>query len=256
MEQIVKPFDENLNKWLRTTYLHSLQRPVSYDGGKTSRPRVRNHLLWSNIQPAEKTVNILEQVKNPGQNIWVWSDLHFGHTNIIKFSDRPYANAQEMDEKLMLNFNTLVKPDDISIWVGDVSFRGPFETNKIIHRLNGYKILIVGNHDFEKKKGVRKMPFDEVHIVYNLTVGETKVAFTHYPMDNLPDGWVNVHGHVHVAGHHADEVQSTSHFNVNCEFHDYKPINLDTVVKKVVELDALYREGKGKRTEIDYTEYD
>lgn len=256
MEQIIKPFDETLNKWLRDKYLQSLMTPVSYDGGITSRPRVRHYKLWEAIPPAEKPVNILEHVKNPGQDIWIWSDLHFGHKNIIRFSNRPFPDIPTMDEMLIKNFNDLVKPDDISIWVGDVSFRPYTETAKILYRLNGYKILIVGNHDFEKKKGVRKMPFDEVHIVYNLTVGETLVAFTHYPIDNLSDKWVNVHGHVHIGGHHADEVPSTSHINVNCEFHDYKPLNLDTLVKKVVELDTLYKEGKGKRAQIDYTEYD
>lgn len=256
METIVKPFDEKLNKWLRDKYLQSLMTPVSYDGGITSRPRVRHYKLWEAIPSAEKPVDILEAVKNPGQDIWFWSDLHFGHTNIIKFSDRPYASTQEMDEKLIINHNALVKPEDVVIWVGDVSFRNPSETAKILYRLNGYKILIVGNHDFEKKKGVRKMPFDEVHIVYNMTIGGTLVAFTHYPMDNLVDGWVNVHGHVHIHGHHAEEVPSTSHFNVNCEFHDYKPLNLDALIKKVGELDSLYKQGKGKRTQIDYTEYD
>jgi calcineurin-like phosphoesterase family protein len=253
---LLQPFDEKINSQLRTAYLQSISRPVSYDGGKTSRPRVRHFKLWEAIEPCKNPIDIISTVKVPEQNIWIWSDLHFGHNNIIKFSDRPYKDVLEMDEMLIQNFNNLVGPDDISIWVGDVSFRAAEQTRKIIYRLAGYKILVVGNHDFEKKKGLRHMAFDEVHIVYNLKIDDTHVAFTHYPMDNLPDSWVNIHGHVHKHGHHADEVKSTSHVNVNCEFIDYKPINLGTLIGEINNIVELKKQGVIKRAKIDYTEYD
>lgn len=251
----LKGFNEKLNEWLRRTYLKSLARPVSYDNGATIRPRVRHIKMWESLIPFKDPIDILTQVKTPRQDIWFWSDLHFGHKNIISFSDRPFVDIPTMDETLIQNFNRLVKPDDISIWVGDVSFKNIDESKALINRLNGYKILVLGNHDFNKKK-VKYMGFDEVHVVYNLTIGDTAVAFTHYPMDNLPAGWINVHGHLHKNGHHADEVPSTTHINVNCEFQDYKPINLGTLIEKVAEFNKLNREGKSKRAEIDYTEYD
>jgi len=254
--KIIKPFSENLNSQVRTAYLESITRPVSYDGGKTSRPRVRHYKMWEAIPPFDKPIDIINTVKCPEQNIWIWSDLHFGHNNIIKFSDRPYKDTTEMDEQLIQNFQNLVGPDDISIWVGDVSFRGYTETAKILYRLPGYKILIVGNHDFERKKGLRKMPFDEVHICYNLQVDDTYLAFTHYPMDNLPLEWINVHGHVHVHGHHADEVKSTSHINVNCEFIEYKPISLQQLIDQVESMSTMKKAGNIKPAKIDYTEYD
>jgi calcineurin-like phosphoesterase family protein len=161
-----------------------------------------------------------------------------------------------MNEKMIYNHNCLVKPDDIVLWVGDVSFGDPKKTYNIINRLNGYKILVVGNHDFDRKRKLRKMGFDETHIVYNLTVGDTKVAFTHYPMDNLPEDWINTHGHIHKNGNHVGEVETTSHINVNCEFQDYKPINLNTLVTKISELAEANKHGKRKPAIIDYTEYD
>lgn len=251
----LKGFDEKLNGELRNMYIQSLNRPVQYEGDKGPRPRVRHVKLWEAIPPEDHTVDIFNMVKNPGQNIWVWSDLHFGHNNIIKFSDRPYRDTVEMDEELIDNFNRLVGPDDVSIWVGDVSFRGYTETAKILYRLPGYKILIAGNHDMEKKKGVRKMPFDEVHIVYNLQIGETKVAFTHYPMDNLPIDWVNVHGHIH-KNKHFNEVETTTHINVNCEFQDYRPIPFQQIINQVEVFADLNKSNKSKVKQIDYTEYD
>lgn len=229
----ILPFGDKLNKELRTLYLKSISTPISYDEGKTWRSRARGIPLWESIEECKNPVNVLEHVKNPLQDIWFWSDLHFGHNNIIKFSDRPYVDIYDMDEKLIYNFNQKVKVNDISIWVGDVSFKSSQESKRIMHRLNGYKILIVGNHDFEKKKGVKAMAFDEVHLVYNLQFNDTVVAFTHYPMDNLPLGWFNVHGHVHKNGHHADEVNMPTHYNVNCEFLDYKPINMEQLIARI-----------------------
>jgi len=252
MNKNIKPFSKELNVELRTMYLKSLQHPVSYDNGLTIRPRVRHYKLWEAIPKAGNIRDIIAE----GKKIWVWSDLHFGHNNIIKFSNRPYPDIDTMNEMLIKTFNDMVGPDDISIWVGDISFKGAEESKRIVRRMNGYKILVVGNHDFEKKKGIKPLAMDEVHIVYNLEMSESKIAFTHYPMDNLPEGWVNVHGHVHIGGHHADEVESTTHINVNCEFWDYKPIPLDVIYDKVVEFEELAKQGVRKGAKIDYTEYD
>lgn len=229
----LKPFSEATNKQLRELYLKSISTPISYDEGKTWRPRARHMKVWEAIDRQLNPVDVLAQVKDPLHNIWFWSDLHFGHKNIIKFSDRPFQDIPEMDEVLIKNFNELVKPDDISIWVGDVAFHQETDARKIVRRMNGYKILIVGNHDIYKKKRVMNLAFDEVHLVYNFSIDDVVVALTHYPLDNLPGGWFNVHGHVHRNGHHADEVSMPTHYNVNCEFIDYKPIDMATLIQRI-----------------------
>ena len=84
---------------------------------------------------------------------WFISDMHFGHTNVIEYCSRPFRDTNHMDEQLVSNWNGLIRPEESVYVVGDVAL-GSFERAcEIIKSLNGYKILIRGNHD----KSVEKM---------------------------------------------------------------------------------------------------
>lgn len=235
---MIKPFDKELNKQLRELYLQCLGATIKKPDG-TTKQRTHGLKLWASV-PEPSAIDIVEYTATQTEaNIWIWSDTHFGHTNVIKYSDRPYTDATHMDESMIANFNSKVHQNDVSIWVGDVSFRGEQQSKQIIRRLNGYKILIIGNHDIEEKKRIKPMGFDEVHVCYNLMLDDMPLVFTHYPMDNLPKGWFNVHGHVHKNGHRIDEVQTTAHYNVNCEFHDYTPIPMETLIERIRNFKAI-----------------
>ena len=135
-----------------------------------------------------------------------------------------------MNEQMILNHNEYVQPDDVSIWVGDVGFGSDTKINNFVDQCNGYKILIVGNHDFNKRK-IRHLNFDEVHLIYNLPTTEGEMLLTHYPMENIANPMFNLHGHLHAfpkldTGH-------PLHYNVNCEGCGYRPASIDEVLKKV-----------------------
>ena len=59
---------------------------------------------------------------------WFSSDQHFGHSNIIKFMLRPFADVEEMDYALITNWNSVVSPEDSVYVVGDFSFCRPEST--------------------------------------------------------------------------------------------------------------------------------
>ena len=80
------------------------------------------------------------------------SDTHYGHANVIKYSNRPFAHVDEMNEAMIAAWNRVVKPDDVVWHLGDFSFMTPEKTEAILMRLNGRKNLVFGNHD----KGLRK----------------------------------------------------------------------------------------------------
>ena len=50
----------------------------------------------------------------PGR-IWIWSDLHLGHTTTISSFARPFASSQGMDDALFRNWHRTVNPADTII---------------------------------------------------------------------------------------------------------------------------------------------
>lgn len=79
--------------------------------------------------------------------VFFTSDHHFGHNLIIDFESRPFAGAEEMDKVMIANWNAVVGKEDTVFHLGDFSFRNQEDTRSIVAALNGYKILILGNHD-------------------------------------------------------------------------------------------------------------
>ena len=82
-----------------------------------------------------------------------------------------------------------------------------------------------GNHDFDGTGELRAEGFDEVcALLY--AKGDPKLIFTHVPIqpDDLPAGWVNVHGHMH-----NDPPTDTRHINVSVEQLKYAPVLLSRI---------------------------
>lgn len=226
--------EENITEvdWLRDLYIEDLSKIVDYY--QNPRPRVRHPGKWSRL-PSQ--ISLAEDISEPlliptidkTRKVWIWSDQHFSHKNIIAFSQRPYEDVEQMNEYMIANYNDYVGENDICIWVGDVGFKGTTHINELLEQCNGYKILVVGNHDFNGKK-LRNLNFDETHLIYTIDYPDISLVFTHYPMFNVPWPWVNVHGHMHIYPN--PDTGHPLHINVNCEVQAYRPILLDEVVTK------------------------
>ena len=79
--------------------------------------------------------------------VFIISDTHFGHENIIKYCNRPFSSVEEMDEKMIKNWNETVSNNDVVLHLGDFGLGKKEYIASIVKRLNGKKILIMGNHD-------------------------------------------------------------------------------------------------------------
>ena len=79
--------------------------------------------------------------------LWLTSDLHFGHANIIRYTNRPFTSVEEMDEWLVTTWNETVRPHD-TVWVlGDVCMGRIEHSLSLVARLHGTRRLLSGNHD-------------------------------------------------------------------------------------------------------------
>ena len=81
------------------------------------------------------------------KHIWVTSDTHFNHANIIKYCNRPFSSVEEMNETIIANWNKVVSERDIVYHLGDFALGDKSLIPNILRRLNGCIKVIMGNHD-------------------------------------------------------------------------------------------------------------
>lgn len=176
-------------------------------------------------------------------NIFLSSDLHLSHSNILTFKKadgsalRNFTHIDEHDEYIIAQHNKVVKPSDKWYCLGDVTFH-----NKYLHlvgRMNGEKVLIKGNHDDLKLS--QYIPyFYDIRACHVLD----KLLLTHIPVhpDSLNRWGCNVHGHLHsnrvtkFFGGSIDE----RYQNVSMEqLDDYTPISLEQLKLRLKNLGLI-----------------
>lgn len=167
-------------------------------------------------------------------NIYYWSDLHINHDNVIKYSNRPFNDKDEMFNFFINEYNKIIKDDDIVIFGGDIVFNQNKDILKRLNEFKGKKYLILGNHDIDKKTLEYKkyQCFEDLMLchsfIYEYNHKIIEVIITHYPIDEdfLPENTINIHGHTH------QYLISERHINMCVEHTDYKPIKLIDKIKE------------------------
>lgn len=113
--------------------------------------------------------------------VWFSSDQHFGHANIIKYCNRPFADVDDMRRVLTEKWNEKVGPRDRVYVLGDFAFGNLSFYERILKSLNGEKYLIRGNHDRGNTGKLEGVGFRCVlsELLYQL--GPHLVIMSHYP---------------------------------------------------------------------------
>ena len=145
---------------------------------------------------------------------------HYGHANIIRLCNRPFASVEEMDEALIENHNKVVGKDDMVYHHGDFAFKGRQDNVEILKRLNGKVILIQGNHD----------PILWGQHILEYKANKKSVVMCHYPIEEW-NGYFRGAIHTHCHTHQPDLVSATRRFNVGVDSCNYAPISLDEILE-------------------------
>lgn len=132
-------------------------------------------------------------------NIWFTGCTHFGHKNIIRLANRHRFNSvEDMDEHLLTVWNQRVKTNDVIYHLGDVTWGNP---SKLLPKLNGRIVLIVGNHDDQAGDlhySLKALP--HAHYIEIPHTGPTGMVLCHYPFEDWNGrfrGSIHLHAHTH-----------------------------------------------------------
>ena len=169
--------------------------------------------------------------------VYFTADLHIGHANILKHTNRPFASVDEMNKAICDNWNRRVNRNDTVFILGDFFFRNTVPANEYLQRLKGKKHLIIGNHDkgWMKKADLDRFFLSVQHFA-ELSDGNHKLVLCHYPLmtwNGASRGRYLIHGHIH------DNTDSEywpllcgmpNALNAGVEINGYAPVTFDELV--------------------------
>lgn len=176
---------------------------------------------------------------NDGSKVFFTSDSHYYHGNIIKFCDRPFKDVEEMNYKLIENWNKKVPHDGLVFHLGDFAWGGYDNWKNIRSQLNGEIVLIKGNHDIKNmsaKAEEELFKFTTQQML--IEIEGRKIYLNHYPflcyagVYRDPNGLVyQAYGHIHSGPNKkGEDIPRLIHcfptqYDVGVDNNDYTPIS-------------------------------
>ncbi len=147
---------------------------------------------------------------------------------------RPFKDIEEHDNTLIQNINAMVKPEDRLYFLGDVAINR--RCLPMIHRINGRKKLIKGNHDIFKLEDYT--PYFEDIVAYRI-YPKLGVIMSHIPIHpaqlEFRFKW-NVHGHLHsnvILGGEHPMTPDKRYINLCPEHTNFMPVSMDEIIERI-----------------------
>jgi calcineurin-like phosphoesterase family protein len=190
------------------------------------------------------------------------ADHHFGHTNIIRYCQRPFVSAGEMDAALVELWNETVGGDDTVYHLGDFCLGGLDRFRRVAWRLNGHLKIVPGSHDGQWLADFRAddpnlhtalgHPIEVLPPLVSLKIPELWrgrfaqiIVLCHYAL-RVWDR--SSHGTWHLYGHsHGRLPPCGLSFDVGVDASQYRPVSLEAVAQKMKSLEThLEAGGRGR----------
>jgi calcineurin-like phosphoesterase family protein/2'-5' RNA ligase len=232
--KIMREYDLILKKWL---YRWQVIPPYRwYWWRKTMKrlrelqglPPKRRPSLWERLIGYAKSIGIKKSV-------YLIGDTHFDHKNIIRYCNRPFRDARQMNKAMMRNWNNTVKDRDTVYFLGDWAYGRRHKPAKYWRsKLKGHIVSIKGSHDWGEKgirfKNYKVLPYHGYSflLIHNPNqAGEwhSWIIHGHKHNNNMRD-YPFIHG-------------ERKTINVAVELINYQPLNIDTLVS--LGLDSIRR---------------
>ena len=184
--------------------------------------------------------------------VYFTSDTHFGHSNIVTFCKRPFVDKFRtietrdggfayrpdldlMHREMTARWNSVVGPRDIVYHLGDFALTKRPDVPAFVKRLNGYKILIRGNHD-RNAKIMLEAGFDRVLEVLRTNIDGVELFMQHKP--EVKEKWNGAS--IHLCGHvHEKWRRKGNTINVGVDVWDFVPRTLQELMAAPSEGDFL-----------------
>lgn len=166
-------------------------------------------------------------------NIWLITDTHFGHEQMIEYCNRPIG----FEYKILHNLVNAVKENDVLIHLGDFCI-GDDEHwhNKFMTDAAGKKWLVRGNHDHKSNSWYLSHGWDMVCDQFRDKYFGKIIMFSHKPVVCDGEYDINIHGHFHNSDHRRQELELMAIKNgyqklLALEYTNYQPVNLEKFIK-------------------------
>ena len=189
------------------------------------------------------------------QKVFFTSDLHFGHENVLRFDNRPFASVEEMDAELVRRWNAKVGKGDLVYVLGDLIWKSRNgDAHSLIRSLNGQIILIKGNHDRFLHNAQARASLagikDYDDICVTLEDGSVRRCILSHYFIPFYNGHrhqaIHLHGHSHFTDEAELELKMAKElnesdfkndiYNVGCMYWDYAPVTLDEILSQTVRV--------------------
>ena len=173
------------------------------------------------------------------KNVYFTSDWHLYHTNIIKYSHRPFKNFSDMNKVILQNYFETVNPGDTVFFLGDFTFGKQTQYSELVNIIkkitDGIDFhVILGNHDHQKVRSLFKKYAKSVEKLKEVKVGGQSITMCHYPMVSYNQSHRNawqLYGHHHRS---TDEEIPGKRWNVCVDVNDFKPVSFREL-RKIME---------------------
>ena len=172
--------------------------------------------------------------------IYFTSDFHFGHDREFIYGPRGYNDIYEEAEDLIQKFNSVVTWEDTVYILGDCMLNNDEFGLKCLRRLNGFKYIIVGNHDSISR--IQKYQdsgiFMSVDYGGRLHYNGWTYLFSHYPQ--ITENYQDRHKVISLCGHsHTKDPflhwDNGLIYHVEVDAHNGYPVSIDQIESDIRE---------------------